>query len=165
MRRGSMCQIFKAFAQNNTAPTTFTGSIYIFVSNQQTAIIPTANILRVLHNHPAQNNRPLLKHHRFQHSHMYKTLRPNKDPDHDNPQSPLTYALHNVARSLNILSSHYSLANPLPTDNQLYNRHIRVTTMYPCPALHIATQGNPRMCEHYNILRSALYHTSPHPQP
>ena len=78
-----------------------------------------AEIIRVLRTHPAQNIRPLLNHIRFQHSHLYTTKRPNIDPDRDNPQSPLTHALHNVTRSLNIPSFHHSLASPLPIDSQL----------------------------------------------
>ena len=135
---------------------------WTFIPDLQTAIVSTANIFRALHNHPAQIIRLLLQHLCFQHSYLCKTQRPNKDPDHDNPQSPLTHTVHNVARSLNIPSSHYSLANPLPTDSQLYSRYIRATIICPCPALLIAAQGTPRMCEHCNILRSDLYHTSSH---
>ena len=43
------------------------------------------------------------------------TQRPDRDPDRDNPQSPLTHAIHNVDRTLNIPSCHHSLANPPPT--------------------------------------------------
>ena len=138
---------------------------WAFIPNLQTAIAPTAAIHRVLRNHPAQKIRPFLKPLRFQHSHMYKTQRSNRDPDHDNPQSPPIHALHNVARSLNIPSSHHSLANLLPTDGQLYNRYLRTTTMCPCSAFSVPVPGTPRMCEHCNLLRLVVYHTTSNPQP
>ena len=75
-----------------------------FIPANQTDLITTAAILRVLRIHPAQNIRTLLNHLRFQHSHLYTTQRPDRDSDRDNPQSPLTHALHNVARTLNIPS-------------------------------------------------------------
>ena len=59
---------------------------WLFMPNLQTTIFPTAAILRALRNHPAQNIRPLLKPLHFQHSCLYRAQRPNRDPDHDNPQ-------------------------------------------------------------------------------
>ena len=64
--------------------------------------------------------------------------------------------LHNVARSLNISSSHRSLANPLPTDDQLYNQYIRATTMCPCPALPCP----PYYCTRYSSYVRTLWSTS-----
>ena len=126
----------------------------IFIPDDQTDLITTAAILRVLRTHPAQNIRSLLNHLRFQHSHLYTTQRPDKDPDRDNPQSPLTHALHNVARTLNIPSCYHSLANPLPTDSLMIQRYSRAITMCPCPTTTIPTPGTPRMCEHCHLLRT-----------
>ena len=102
---------------------------WTFIPDNQTALITTGTILRALRTHPAQNIRSLLNHLRFQHSHLYTTQRPDRDPGRDNPQSPLTHALHNVARTLTIPSCHHSLANPLPNDSQLFHRYSRATTM------------------------------------
>ena len=91
---------------------------WTYTPDTQTAITTTAPILHTLKRHPAQHIRSLLNNYRSQQAHLYKTRRSNRDPDRDNPQSPLTHALYNFARTLNIPSSQHSIANPRPTAQQ-----------------------------------------------
>ena len=67
---------------------------WLFIPANQTALVTTAAILRVLQTHPAQNIRPLLNHLQFQHNHLYTTQHPDRDLDRDNPHSPFTHALY-----------------------------------------------------------------------
>ena len=78
---------------------------WTFLPDRHPAIITTATLLNTLRTQTAQNIAPLLRTLRAQHSHLYRTNRPNSDPDQCNPQSPLTHALHNIAPTLNIPSS------------------------------------------------------------
>ena len=78
------------------------------------------------------------------------------DPNTDNPQSPLTHALHFVARTLNIPSSQYSIANPRPPTTKQHERYTRAATVCPCPVLKVSTPGYPHMCEYCDLLRHVL---------
>ena len=100
-----------------------------YIPHMQNDIIPAATILRTLRRHPAQKLRPVLKNHRFQYGYLYKTKRPNTDPDHDNPQSQLTHVLHNFDRSLNIPSSQHLLTNLHPTAKQQHNRYTCIPSL------------------------------------
>ena len=107
-----------------------------------------------------QNIAPLLRTLRAQHSHLYRTNRPNSDPGRYNPQSLLIYALHNIARNLNIPSSQHSLSNPLSTVTQQYQRYQRAATICPCPPRSDTSQI-PRMCDLCALLRSHMLRPSP----
>ena len=78
---------------------------WTFLPDRQPVLMTTANLLTTIRTQTADNIVPLLRSLRAQHSHLYRTSRPNVDPDRYNPQSLLTHALHNVARTLNIPSS------------------------------------------------------------
>ena len=124
---------------------------WTFLPDRQLAIITTATLFITLRTQTAQNIVPLIRTLRAQHSHLHHTSRPNVNPDRYNPQSLLTHAQHNVARTLNIPSSQHSLTNPLPNEKQQYQRYSRVATICPCHPRSDTSQ-KPRMCEHCTLL-------------
>ena len=104
-----------------------------YTPDTQQPLLTTRALHDILRTYPSHNIAPLLRSLRAQHKHLYTTTRPNHDPDTYNPQSPLTHALQNVARTINAPSSHHSLANPLPTQAQQHQRYIRAASLCPCP--------------------------------
>lgn len=133
-----------------------------FLLDRTPAIITTSTILTTLRTQTAQNIVPLLRNICAKHNRLYCTSHPNADPDRYNLQFPLTYALHNVAHTLNIPSSQNYLTNPLPTATQQYKRYNRVVTNCPYPPRSDIPQ-TPRMCEHCNLLHSHRHPTVPTP--
>ena len=135
-------------------------SKWTFLPDRDLAIITTATLLNILRTQTSQNIAPLLRTLRAQHSHLYRTNRPNSDPDRYNPQFPLTHALHNIASTLNIPSSQHLLAKPLPTVTQQYKRYRRAATICPYPPRSDTSQ-KPRMCDQCILLRSQKLRYSP----
>ena len=131
-----------------------------YLPNQQSAITTTRLLLITLREHHAQDISSLLDNLRSQHAHLIKTRPLIGDPNTDNPQSPLTHALHFVARTLNIPSTQHSIANPRPTTTQQHQRYIRAATVCPCPILKVAAPGHPHMCEHCALLRQVITKSS-----
>ena len=76
-----------------------------------------------LREHPAQDITPFLNNPRSQHAHLIHTGKLVGDPNTDHPQSPITHALHNLARTLNIPSCRHSITNPRPTPAQEHARY------------------------------------------
>ena len=89
-----------------------------YVPEQNSAITSTRLFLITLREHPAQDISSLLDNLRSQHAHLVTTRPLIGDPNTNNTQSPLTHALHSVARTLNIPSSQHSIPNPRPTATQ-----------------------------------------------
>ena len=127
-----------------------------YIPERNSAITSTRLLLITLREYPAQDISSLLDNLCSQHAHLVTTRPLIGDPNTDNPQSPLTHALHFVARTLNIPSSQHSIANPRPTATQQHQRYIRAAAVCPCPILNVSTPGNPLICEHCALLRHVI---------
>ena len=66
----------------------------------------------------AHDTTSLLDNIRSQHTHLIQIGKLIGDPNTDHPYPPLTHAIHNLARTLNIPSSQHLIANPRPTTQQ-----------------------------------------------
>ena len=86
------------------------------------------------------------------HIYIFTIQWPNRDLDRDNPRYPLTHALHNYTRTLNIPFSQHSLANPRSTTAQQHVWYTRATTVYPHSVIQVDTPGTPRTCEYVNTM-------------
>ena len=66
---------------------------------------------------------------------------------------PITHAIHNLARTLNVPSCQYYAANPRPAPAQEHARYTRVATLCTCPITTLLKPGTPRMCEYCDQLK------------
>jgi len=127
-----------------------------YILDKDTALTTTRCLLMTLREHPAQDITLFLNNLRSQYSHLISTGPLIGDPNTDYPQSPLTHALHNLARTLNIPLCQHSLTNLRPTDTQQHARYIRAATIYSCLVTKIVKPGTPRMCEYYDLLQYVI---------
>ena len=127
-----------------------------FIPGDNTILTTTRCLLMTLREHPSQKITSLLNNLRSQHAHLIHTGKFVGDPNTDHPQSPITYELHNLARTLNIPSCQHSIANPCPTPAKEHARYTRAATIFPCPITTLATPGIPRMCEFCDQLKRVL---------
>ena len=78
------------------------------------------------------------------------------DSNTNYPQSPLTHALHNLARTLNVPLCQHFLTNLCPTVAQQHDHYIRAATICPCPVIKIIKPGTPHMCEYCDLLQPVI---------
>ena len=81
-----------------------------FIPGDNTALTTSRCLLMTLRDYPAQYITSLLNNLRSQHTHLIHTGKLVGDPNTDHPQSPITHALQNLARTLNIPP----VSTPLP---------------------------------------------------
>ena len=93
----------------------------MYIPDNDTAITTTKYLIMTLRKFSVQDITSLLDDLRSQHAHIIKTGKLIGDPNTDYPQSPLTHALYNLARALNIPSSQHSI--PIRTPEQHNNMH------------------------------------------
>ena len=125
---------------------------YTYLPDTQNKIITTNVILTIYRFHSAQDIGSLLNNLRWsQHSRMYTTQYPNRDPHKDNHQHPLIHMFHNFARVLKIRCSQHSLVNLRWTITYQYAWYPRTATLYPYLVLTLTTLGNSHMCDLYAL--------------
>ena len=76
-----------------------------YIPGKDIALTTTRCLLMILREHPVQDITPLLNNLWSQHAHLLLTREFIGDPNTSHPQSPLTHALYNLARALNIPSN------------------------------------------------------------
>ena len=119
-----------------------------FIPGNNTTLTTTCWLLMTLREHPAQDITPLLNNLRSQHAHLIHTGKLVGDPNTDHPQSPITHALYNLVRTLNIPSCQHSISNLHPTPAQEHVRYTRAKTICLYPITTLVKPGTPRMCEY-----------------
>ena len=127
-----------------------------FIPGDNTTLTTTCCLRMTLREHPAQDITSLLNNLRSQYAHLIHICKLVGDPNTDHPQSPITHALHNLARTLNIPSCQHFTTNPLPTSDQEHARYTRAATICPCPITTLVKPGTPRMYEYCDQLKHIL---------